>query len=330
MHVLVTGGAGFIGSHVAKALKLSGYQPVVLDDLSAGHKWAVQWGPLVVANCGDVANTSAVLRDYNIQGVFHLAADASVGESVEHPQKYFYNNVCNTIGLLTAMNEVGVKQIVFSSTCATYGVAQYNPIDETHPQQPINPYGESKLFIEKVLKWYDGGYGLKSAILRYFNAAGADPDGELWECHTPETHIIPSAIEAALGLRPSLSIFGTDHPTTDGTAIRDYVHVTDLAEAHVLAFEALLRNGENFQANLGTGCGHSVFDIVRAVESATGKVVPTILCPRRPGDPATLVAIATRAERLLGWNPRHSGLLELATTALAARPDGKVRRLVEP
>lgn len=315
-HVLVTGGAGYIGSHTAKALNLAGYVPVTFDNLVYGHRWAVKWGPLVEADLSDQEAIERVLRDYPIEGVIHFAAYAYVGESMTLPEKYFRNNVINTLHLIDAMRGAGVRNIVFSSTCATYGVPTQVPIPEDHAQQPINPYGESKLFVERVLHWHHLAHGLNYAALRYFNAAGADLDGEIGEAHDPETHLIPLAIESALGLRPGLDIYGTDYPTPDGTAVRDYIHVADLADAHVRALRHLTSGGESLRVNLGTGRGHSVRDVVDAVRRIGGVPVPVRECPRRAGDPPELVAAPTRAGEMLGWTPRWSDLDTLIASAL--------------
>lgn len=308
MRILVTGGAGFIGSHTAKALARVGFEPIVLDDLREGHRRAVRWGPFVHGDVGDRELVRRAIQQYRIEGVIHFAASAYVGESVREPRTYFHNNVINTLALLDAMLEVGPERVVFSSTCATYGIPRILPIDEEHPQQPVNPYGESKLFVERVLQAYANAYGLRWVALRYFNAAGADPEGELGEDHAPETHLIPLVIDAALGRYPSIDVFGTDYPTPDGTAIRDYIHVTDLADAHVRALRYLLSGGESVALNLGTGAGHSVREVIAAVERVGGRPVPVREAPRRAGDPPALVADARRARQVLGWQPRFTDL----------------------
>jgi len=272
-NVLVTGGAGYIGSHTCKALAAAGYSPVTLDNLAYGHRWAVRWGPFEQADLDDRQAVERVLREHRIGAVIHFAAYAYVGESMTDPGKYFRNNVVNTLNLLEAMRAAGVGRIVFSSTCATYGVPKGVPIAEDHPQLPVNPYGESKLFVERALHWNGVAHGLRWMALRYFNAAGADPDGEIGEDHDPETHLIPLAIEAALGRRPDLQVMGTDYPTADGTAIRDYVHVTDLADAHLRALHHLEGDGPSGALNLGTGRGHSVREVVAMVERVTGRKV---------------------------------------------------------
>jgi UDP-glucose-4-epimerase GalE len=269
---------------------------------------------LVRGNIGDRALVTRILRDKKIDAVMHFAASAYVGESMAHPEKYFQNNVVNTLVLLDAMREVGVKNMVFSSTCATFGNPLYLPIDEAHPQTPVNPYGESKVFIEKVLHWYGEAYGLRWIVLRYFNAAGADTEGEIGEAHDPEPHIVPLVLQAARGDRPHVTIFGTDYGTADGTAVRDYIHVEDLAQAHILAIKHLAKGGESGAFNLGTGQGHSVRELVKAAEKCSGRRVPVIEQSRRPGDPERLVASAERAGRILGWKPVH-GLDTIIATA---------------
>jgi UDP-arabinose 4-epimerase len=313
--ILVTGGAGYIGSHTCKALSDAGYLPVTFDNLVYGHRWAVNWGPFVQGDLADRSLLRQVFRDHAIDGVIHFAAYAYVGESMIHPAKYFRNNVINTLNLLEVMQEAGVGHIVFSSTCATYGIPTEVPISEHHAQHPINPYGESKLFVEKALHWHSAAHGLRYAALRYFNAAGADPDGEIGEDHDPETHLLPLAIEAALGRREHLDIFGTDYPTPDGTAIRDYIHVTDLAVAHVKAMDHLLAGGSSLKLNLGTGCGHSVRQVVTMVEKVGQRPVPARESPRRPGDPPSLVAAPSQANAVLGWRPKYSDLRKIVETA---------------
>jgi len=283
--------------------------------LEYGHQSAVKWGPFVEGDLADPSLVQRVLRDHEVTSVIHFAAYAYVGESVTNPRKYFRNNVVCTLNLLDAMIDAGVREIVFSSTCATYGEPREVPISETHPQSPVNPYGESKLAVEKILHWYSAAYGTRFAALRYFNAAGADPDGELGEDHDPETHLIPLAIEAALGRGRELSIYGTDYPTPDGTAIRDYIHVADLADAHWLALQHLAASNGNLRLNLGTGRGHSVREVVAAVEKVGGRKVPTREAPRRPGDPPALVADAREAAKVLGWRPKHPDLETIVTHA---------------
>ncbi len=315
--VLVTGGAGYIGSHACKALAGAGYQPVAYDNLGRGHREAVRWGPLVVGDLADRGLIEATMRHHHISAVMHFAAFAYVGESVSDPALYFRNNVAGSLVLLDAMAAAGVGCIVFSSTCATYGIPETTPIAETAPQRPVNPYGESKLMIERMLHWLAAARGLRYAALRYFNAAGADPDGETGEHHDPETHLIPLVLDAALGRRPAVEIYGTDYPTPDGTAVRDYIHVTDLAEAHVLALGHLQAGKPSLALNLGTGRGFSVREVIAAAERVTGRPVAQRESPRRAGDPAMLVADARRAREVLGWIPRFSGLDDILSTAWA-------------
>jgi UDP-glucose-4-epimerase GalE len=314
--VLVTGGAGYIGSHAAKALARAGYAVVVFDNLVAGHREAVRFGDLVV---GDITNREAVrdaLRRYRVTGVMHFAAYLDVGESVREPARYYRNNVTGALTVLEAMALEGVSSFVFSSTCATYGEPQETPIDESHPQRPINAYGESKLAVERALPHFERAHGIRSVVLRYFNAAGADPDGELGEDHSPEIHLIPRAIEAALG-GPGLKVFGDDYPTPDGTCLRDYVHVSDLADAHVKALQALDASGRSRVYNLGTGRPHSVREVISSVERVTGRPVPWTLAPRRDGDPAVLFAAAQLAQRELRWTPGLAELDRIVDTAWA-------------
>jgi UDP-arabinose 4-epimerase len=308
MRVLVTGGAGYIGSHTAKTLKAAGHEPIVLDNLIYGHTWAVQWGPFEQGDLADMAFLRSVFDRHAIDAVIHFAANAYVGESMTDPSKYFRNNTFNTLNLLDTMVARGVKRMVFSSTCATYGDPQRIPIDESHPQAPVNPYGESKLFVERILHWYGKAYALRSVALRYFNASGADPEGDIGEDHDPETHLIPLVIEAALGRRPPVGVFGSDYPTPDGTAIRDYIHVMDLADAHVKALAYLAGDGASTAINLGTGHGHSVREVIQTVEQVGGNPVPSTTSPRRAGDPPQLVADARRAKDVLGWTPRYPDL----------------------
>ena len=315
MHILVTGGAGYVGSHVCKALATSGFHPIVLDDLRRGHRSAVQWGPLVVGDCGDPAVLGDVFGRFAIKAVMHFAALAYVGESIEAPDVYFRNNVMATINLLDAMKSCGIQNIIFSSSCATYGIPSIVPITEDHPQKPINPYGESKLMVERILYWYGLRFGMSWSTLRYFNAAGADPDCEIGENHDPEPHLLPRALATAAGLLPCLDILGDDYETPDGTAIRDYTHVTDLAHAHVLALRYLMSGGTSDAFNLGTGNGSSVLDVKRAVESVVGASIPVSHQPRRPGDPPKLVADPSKARRVLGWEIQYSDLPTIVETA---------------
>ena len=315
MSILISGGAGYIGSHTAKSLSRAGFEPVVYDNLSTGHRWAVKWGPLVEADLSDKASLKQALKQYNVTAAIHFAAHAYVGESVLDPRRYFENNVINTLHLLNTLMDSGINHIVFSSSCAVYGEPQSFPISESHVKLPVNPYGDSKLFIERVLDWYGRAYGLRWAALRYFNAAGADPSGELGEVHNPETHLVPRLIEAALGRLESVEIYGVDYPTEDGTAVRDYVHVLDLAEAHVAALQHLLSGGESFSANLGTGHGVSVREVITAVERVSDSTINAKTAPRRVGDPPVLIADPTNAERILDWHPRFSSLDNIVNSA---------------
>jgi len=315
VHVLVTGGAGYIGSHTAKALSQAGFQPVVFDNLSTGHAWAVKWGPLIEADLCDPRAIRQVIQEYRVSSAIHFAAHAYVDESMREPRMYFHNNVQNTLLLLDSMLSCGVKRLVFSSSCAVYGVPQATPIREDASLRPVNPYGESKLFIERVLEWYGHAYNLRSAALRYFNAAGADPDGEIGEVHDPETHLMPLVIEAALGTRQRVDVFGDDYSTEDGTAVRDYVHVSDLANAHVLALQHLMSRDESFAVNLGIGRGFSVRQIINAVSRVAGVDVPFRYRPRRPGDPPELIADPGRATDMLHWHPKFSDIDSIVSTA---------------
>lgn len=315
MTVLVTGGAGYIGSHTAKALAHNQYRPVVIDDLSTGHAHNVKWGELIRGNLSDTALVRKVLREHKIEAVVHFAGSALLGESVTQPLSYFQNNSGATFSLLAAMLDAGIKDIVFSSTCATYGLPQAVPITEDELQKPINPYGESKLTIERALYWMGQANQLRWVALRYFNAAGADPESELGEEHEHETHLIPLAIGAALKQRDRLQIFGTDYPTPDGTAIRDYIHVADLASAHICALKYLKRGAESRAFNLGTGKGASVREVVAMVEQVSGRTVPKIEASRRPGDPPILVANPELARTMLQWEASYSSLETIVESA---------------
>ena len=314
--VLVTGGAGYIGSHAAKALRAAGYGTVLYDNLSAGHAEAALGAPLVVGDVADVAAIRRAIRDHGVKSVLHFAAWLAVGESVEKPLEYYRNNVGGTLGLLEAMAAEGCRHLVFSSTCAVYGEPVATPIDESHPTAPINAYGQTKLAIEQALPHVERATGIRSVRLRYFNAAGADPEGELGEDHVPEVHLVPRAIEAATGGSP-LQIFGTDYQTPDGTCLRDYVHVTDLADAHVRALRYLERGGASVTCNLGTERPSSVLDVIAAVERVTGRPVARQVADRRPGDPSELHASAARARAVLGWQPRYPSLDEIVGHAWA-------------
>ena len=305
--VLVTGGAGYIGSHACKALAAAGYLPVTVDNLCAGHARAVQWGPLVQADVADRAALDAVFREHRPLGVLHFAAHIQVGESVRDPGKYYGNNCVGTLRLLEAMRDHGCGRIVFSSTCAVYGDPQKLPLDESHPQWPVNPYGWSKFTVERMIEDFHRAHGVANLRLRYFNAAGADPDGDLGEDHEPETHLIPLVLRAALGSGPALTVFGQDYDTPDGTCVRDYIHVSDLAQAHVAALEFLERGG-SLALNLGTGQGYSVRQVVEAAARVTGRNVPLSVGPRREGDPPVLVADPGLARRTLSWTLQHPDL----------------------
>jgi UDP-glucose-4-epimerase GalE len=312
--ILVTGGAGYIGSHAAKALNRAGYRVVVYDNLAAGHREAVQFGDLVEGDITDAAAVSRALRSHEVFAVMHFAAFLDVGESVREPARYYRNNVGGALAVLEAMAAESVKHFVFSSTCATYGEPIETPIAETHPQNPINAYGETKLAVERALPHFERAYGIHAIALRYFNAAGADPDGDIGEDHAPEIHIIPRAIEAATGGR-GLQVFGDDYPTPDGTCLRDYIHVADLADAHVRALETIAETGRSGAYNLGTGRPHSVKEVIDAVEKVTGRTVPRTLGPRRPGDPAVLYAAPHKAQAELHWKPRFGELETIVGTA---------------
>ena len=313
--MLITGGAGYIGSHAAKFVAQHGWNPIVVDNLERGRLEAVKWGPLVIADIRDRPALDRLFEQYSIQCVMHFAALIAVGESMHAPDLYFRNNVAGTLSLLDAMHAHDVRTIVFSSTAAVYGDPISVPISEDHPHQPVSPYGESKHMVERLLYWYACAFGLRWVALRYFNAAGADSDGEIGENHDPETHLIPLAISAALGSGDVLKIFGTDYPTPDGTAIRDYLHVTDLAAAHLAALNYIESGGESTAVNLGTGQGNSVLEVMSMVERVSGRKVPLQYTGRRAGDPPILVADARKAAQLLGWRTEHSALEEIVRTA---------------
>ena len=319
MSVLVTGGAGYIGSHTVKALRASGADVVILDDLSAGHRAAAKalHAPLEEGSITDTARVLELMKAHEVNAVMHFAAWLSVPDSVKDPIGYYQNNVAGALSVFRAAVEAGVRHVIFSSTAATFGNPLETPITEEHPQRPINAYGETKLAVERALPHFERAYGLRSVVLRYFNAAGADPDGVLGEDHDPETHLIPLVVGAAQGRRPPVGILGTDYPTPDGTAVRDYIHVMDLADAHLRALDRL-RNGESSQAiNLGTGRGHSVREVVDAVARVSGRRVPVVEKARRPGDPAELVAAPARARDVLGWTCRYAELETIVRHALA-------------
>lgn len=309
LRVLVVGGAGYIGSHMVKRLGQLGCRVTTLDDLSSGHNDAVLSGDFVQGSVADEGLLNRLLGR-GFDAVMHFASFIQVGESVRQPARYYINNVVNTLTLLEAMRSHGVLNFIFSSTAATFGEPKYTPIDERHPQRPINPYGRTKLIVEQVLADYDAAYGLKSVCLRYFNAAGADPEGVLGERHEPETHLIPLVLQAASRRRPHISVFGRDYDTPDGTCIRDYVHVADLCDAHWLALQALMTGRPSQRFNLGNGNGFSVKEVIDTAELVTGRKIPVVDAPRREGDPARLVADSTLARMQLGWTPRYA---ELAT-----------------
>lgn len=305
-NILVIGGAGYIGSHMVRMLANQGYNPVVFDNLSKGHREAVANYPFELGDLGDKARLTEVFKKYGIEAVMHFAAFAEVGESVKEPSKYYHNNVAKVLDLLDALVENDIKYFVFSSTAATFGEPVRPKIDESHPQNPINPYGNTKLMVEKILADFDTAYGLKATALRYFNASGADDSGEIGESHNPETHLIPIVLQAAAGKRASIKMFGTDYPTPDGTCVRDYVHVNDLARAHILALEKMFKDNVSERFNLGSGNGFSVAEIVKEAKRITGIDFTVEKAPRRDGDPAVLVADSAKAERILGWKPQYN------------------------
>ncbi len=316
--ILVVGGAGYIGSHTVKQLMAAGHDVVVLDNLVYGHKDILDAAlkvEFIEGDIGDRPLLDKIFSTHDIGAVMHFAAYAYVGESVTAPAKYYQNNVVATLSLLDAMVAADVKNFVFSSTCASYGVPQTIPIPEDHPQNPINPYGATKLMVERILQDYGPAYGLKSIIFRYFNAAGADPDGQLGEDHNPETHLIPLTLQAALGIRDNIAIFGTDYPTDDGTCIRDYIHVCDLADAHILGVEHLLKGGESDIFNLGNGLGFSVKQVIESARRVTGKEIIAIEQDRRAGDPPALIGSADKARQKLGWNPQYADIDQIMTHA---------------
>ena len=316
--ILVTGGAGYIGSHTVKALQIAGYEVIVFDNLVHGHRYLVEnvlGAKLIVGDLKDLALLNKVFDKYTITAVIHFAAFAYVGESVIKPAKYYSNNFIGTFTLLEAMRLASVDKIVFSSTCATYGIPQITPIPEDHPQKPINPYGKSKLMVEEMLEDFGRAYGLKSVCFRYFNAAGADPEGLLGEDHSPETHLIPLVLLTALGIRSSISVFGTDYPTPDGTCVRDYIHVSDLAQAHVLGLDYLLQGNQSEIFNLGNGNGFSVREVIEAAEVVTNRQITVVECDRRPGDPPILVGGSNKAREVLGWKPRYTDIEQIITHA---------------
>jgi UDP-glucose 4-epimerase len=305
MHILVCGGAGYIGSHMVKLLLERGHDVTVLDNLSTGHRDAVVGGAFELGDLGDPTAIDRVLGAASFDAVMHFAAFIRVEESVAQPGKYFRNNFSNAVNLLDSMARHGVRRFIFSSTAAVYGEPQYVPVDEKHPRLPINPYGLSKLMVEEALPYYAGAYGLNSVALRYFNAAGADPQGELGPRHEPLTHLIPLVLRAAAGVNPNIKVFGTDYPTTDGTAVRDYIHVMDLCEAHLAAIEYLVKGGETRAFNLGVGRGFTVKQVIESVKRVTGRDFEVVLEGRRPGDPSELIADPSLANRVFGWKARY-------------------------
>lgn len=315
MRILVTGGAGYIGAHTAQALAAAGFLPVVLDNLSSGHREAVRWGPLVEADIADREAVAAAIRQHKIRAVLHFAAAIEVGESMQNPFKYFENNVTRTLRLLETLRENQVGAFVFSSTCAVYGPPTRVPITEAEKTGPISPYGETKLMVERLLHWYQEIHGLRFAALRYFNAAGADPSGVIGERHDPETHLIPLVLQAAAGRRPDIAVFGNDYDTPDGTAVRDYIHVCDLAAAHVRALQRLLAGAESMTLNLGTGTGHSVREVIDTAARVTGRPIPVREAARREGDPPRLVADPSKALAVLEWRAERSDLASILRDA---------------
>ncbi|MGH8528434.1 MAG: UDP-glucose 4-epimerase GalE [Nevskiales bacterium] len=319
---LVLGGAGYIGSHVCRQLSLQGFQPVSYDNLSTGHEWAVRWGPLVRADTSDFAALQEALQRFDVHAVVHLAASIEVGESVQNPLKYYDNNVARSLNLLRAVQGSAVKAIVFSSTAAVYGNPLTSAITENHPLWPTSPYGWSKLFVERMLEDQANAGGIGWCSLRYFNACGAEPEHGIGEAHPNETHLIPRACMALQGVIPPLQIYGNDYPTPDGTAIRDYIHVADLAHAHVLALRRLLEGGSSLSLNLGIGRGYSVKDVIAAAAKVSGRAVPHDIGPRRPGDVAVLVADASLARSTLGWVPSRIHLEDMIESALRWHESG--------
>ena len=313
--VLVTGGAGYVGSHACKALAAAGCLPVTYDSLACGHKWAVKWGPLEIGDVSDRIALDAAIGKHRPIAVMHFAAYADVGESVDDPGKYYRNNVAGSLTLLEAMRDHAIDQLVFSSTCATYGIPDSVPICEKQRQVPVNPYGMTKFAVEQMIGDFGQAHGLRSVAFRYFNAAGADPDGEIGEAHQPETHLIPLVLDAASGRREQIKVFGTDYDTPDGTCIRDYVHVTDLAEAHVRAVTYLQNGRQSAAFNLANGNGFSVRQVIAAAEKVTGCKILAVNAPRRAGDPAVLVGDASQARQQLGWEPQYTEIEEIVATA---------------
>ncbi len=324
-NILVVGGAGYIGSYMCKYLAKNGYHPIVLDNLVYGHRQAVKWGPFIEGSMADAKLLDRIFTEYPVAAVMHFAAFCYVGESVEDPGKYYQNNVAATITLLEAMVENNIHHFIFSSSCAVYGEPVEIPITEQHPQKPINPYGRSKLMVEQILQDSRAAYGLEYVALRYFNAAGADPEGEIGEEHNPETHLIPLVLKTALGQREAINIFGDDYATKDGTCIRDYIHIDDLAQAHLLALDRLLNGLPGGQYNLGNGDGYSVKEVIEVARNITSKQIPAKIVERRPGDPAVLIGSSAKAFKELGWKPQFADLNAIVETAWQwhkAHPNG--------
>ena len=313
--ILIVGGAGYIGSHINKELNHQGYETIIFDNLSFGHPEFVKWGNFQEGDLGNIEEIRKLFKEYPIDAVMHFAAFTYVGESVEDPQKYYLNNLRNTLNLLQVMLEEDVKYFVFSSTCATYGTPEEIPITENHPQNPINPYGKGKLMVEQILADYSMAYGLKYASLRYFNAAGADPETEIGELHQPETHLIPLILDVAMGKREKIQVYGTDYSTPDGTCIRDYIHVMDLADAHIKALEYLKKGGKSDVFNLGNGQGFSVREVIETSQKVTGKTIKVEEVERREGDPPVLVGSSSKAQEILNWHPRYDDLAVIIETA---------------
>lgn len=314
-NILVVGGAGYIGSYMCKYLAKNGYHPIVLDNLVYGHRQAVKWGPFIAGSMADAKLLDRIFAEYPIAAVMHFAAFCYVGESVEDPGKYYRNNVAATLTLLEEMLDKKISNFIFSSSCAVYGEPVEIPITEQHPYNPINPYGRSKLMVEKILEDFRAAYGLEYVALRYFNAAGADPEGEIGEEHDPETHLIPLVLKTALGQRETINIFGNDYATKDGTCIRDYIHIDDLAQAHLLALDRLLNGLPGGQYNLGNGNGYSVKEVIEVARDITSKQIPAKIVERRPGDPAVLIGSSAKAFKELGWKPQFADLNDIVETA---------------
>ena len=313
--ILIVGGAGYIGAHINKQLNINGYDTIVFDNLSYGHQDFVKWGAFERGDLGNIEEIREIFKKYPITAVMHFAAFTYVGESVEDPEKYYKNNVCNTINLLQVMREFEVNKLVFSSTCATYGDPVEIPITENHPQNPISPYGRGKLMVENIMADYSRAYNLKYVSLRYFNAAGADSESEIGELHDPETHLIPLILDAASGKRKNIKIFGTNYSTPDGTCVRDYIHVTDLADAHLKALKYLENGGESDYFNLGNGNGFSVREVIEMARKVTGKNIIAVEDDRRPGDPPVLVGSSDKIRKILKWNPEYDNLYQIILTA---------------